>query len=282
MNGRPESAEGSMQFAPRRVEAARFRLLGPRLPEVQRAIRIGNLLRLALMSLASDSPPEILTGKNSDGDPLRRGHAHSFFLPEDADGDGLVDHLVFTVPESAPNEVVMALTSLRTLYTKMDFEGLPRQSRRRMGNEEWQVDLECMGTMEEVGQITPLLSTSDAWVSCTPYFHPWFRKRHGKFGPVDQIRHEAISRNLPPVIETKVIFSVWERLQNGVRGGNAETLGLPTGFDIHRGPRSDRTTIPDEYGRYVSLKFGKPIRGPVAFGYGCHYGLGLFVPQGAT
>ena len=41
----------------------------------------------------AQAPPEI-SGREATGGPLRDpGHAHAFWLPEDADGDGKIDHV---------------------------------------------------------------------------------------------------------------------------------------------------------------------------------------------
>ena len=35
-------------------------------------------------------------------------------------------------------------------------------------------------------------------------------------------------------------------------------------------------TQPDTLGRFVELTFKDPVPGPLALGFGCHFGLGLF------
>jgi hypothetical protein len=35
-------------------------------------------------------------------------------------------------------------------------------------------------------------------------------------------------------------------------------------------------TQPDTLGTFLRLKFTDPLSGPLALGFGCHYGLGLF------
>jgi CRISPR-associated protein Csb2 len=35
---------------------------------------------------------------------------------------------------------------------------------------------------------------------------------------------------------------------------------------------------PDALGRFVELTFEDPLAGPLALGFGCHFGLGLFTP----
>ena len=43
---------------------------------------------------------------------------------------------------------------------------------------------------------------------------------------------------------------------------------------------SIRIVQPDTLGRLLELRFAAPIRGPLAFGFACHFGLGLFRPAG--
>jgi CRISPR-associated protein Csb2 len=38
-------------------------------------------------------------------------------------------------------------------------------------------------------------------------------------------------------------------------------------------------TQPDAQGSFWKLTFAKPIAGPLALGFGCHYGLGMFKPD---
>ena len=60
-------------------------------------MRIAEIARVALMSIKQDDerPPIESSGRDENG-PLRDDpeHAHAFYLPEDADDDGLIDHLV--------------------------------------------------------------------------------------------------------------------------------------------------------------------------------------------
>lgn len=37
---------------------------------------------------------------------------------------------------------------------------------------------------------------------------------------------------------------------------------------------------PDTLGRMIEIEFAAPVEGPVALGFGCHFGLGLFVRGG--
>ena len=77
------------------AEVARYVLAGRPQPRVEDTLRIAEITRLALMGIGSDEVPVELSGRDDDG-PLRDDpiHRHAFYLPEDADGDGLIDHLI--------------------------------------------------------------------------------------------------------------------------------------------------------------------------------------------
>jgi CRISPR-associated protein Csb2 len=51
----------------------------------------------------------------------------------------------------------------------------------------------------------------------------------------------------------------------------------PLHFDRFRRKRG--LTQPDPLGRVLELRFAAPIRGPLALGFACHFGLGLFAPM---
>ncbi|MCL6443373.1 MAG: type I-U CRISPR-associated protein Cas5/Cas6 [Alicyclobacillus sp.] len=266
-----------------RVEAARYRLAGEMLPRVEHCIRIGNLFRLALMSLGPDRPPEVLSGKDEHGQPLQLGHRHSLFLPEDADGDGRIDHLVFCAAQPVSEEVAHALRSLCRLYTAdfpsdSDASSHGQRLRDSGGACSWMVHMEVVGSRTQVARETPLLQSSAVWVSSTPYYHPWFRKKHGKFGPEDQIRREAELRDLPELMDIEILAEPRDQMNRSYPNSGMEGRYYPFGFDLVRTPGKIKESLPDKQGRYVKITFSKPVTGPVVFGYGCHYGLGLFRP----
>jgi CRISPR-associated protein Csb2 len=50
----------------------------------------------------------------------------------------------------------------------------------------------------------------------------------------------------------------------------------------HRVERSQRTEPRAGAGAAFQIKFAEPVRGPLVFGYGAQFGLGLFVPAAQT
>ena len=228
----------------------RYLLVGKPLPRVQDSVRIGELLRSAVMSKAKDvfgedSIPPLLSGHGLAGGG---GHQHAFYLPWDANGDGRIDHLLLHVPGGMGSTERRALQSLRKIWSR--------------SGQEWRLVLEGIGNADAGGRLT---LRSAQWQSVTPYLHPWHAKK--RFAVEDQIRRECRDRNLPEPM----------RLQQHPDVHIAGKTLRPIHFHRFRSKRG--LTQPDRRGTFWSLEFGEPISGPFTLGFGCHFGLGLFEPS---
>ncbi|MFW6175296.1 MAG: type I-U CRISPR-associated protein Csb2 [Acidobacteriota bacterium] len=238
---------------------ARFAVYGRPLPRLEDAVKIGECLRKALLNQASrtqdgEPAPPVFTGRRPAGD---NDHGHAFYLSEDfggldasRPGDGLIDHVIVHADQGFEPAAEEALAALERLWMGSDGE--------------WQLVLETLDTREAVARATPLLAGSSEWISVTPYLHPWFQKN--RFREADQIRKECRLRDLPPLLEVKS-----EEL---VLVGGRERR--PVHFHRFRSKRG--LTQPDTRGSFWRLRFEEPVDGPLALGFGCHFGLGLFRP----
>lgn len=47
---------------------------------------------------------------------------------------------------------------------------------------------------------------------------------------------------------------------------------------VNRFRRKRDLVQPDSLGLVLELRFAQPVRGPLALGFACHFGLGLFIP----
>jgi CRISPR-associated protein Csb2 len=129
----------------------------------------------------------------------------------------------------------------------------------------WQLVLEGIGDRDWFR--SALLASATEWVSATPYLHPWHRKP--RFDVRDQIRRECGERGLPDVADLEPVAEI--------RVG--ERVRRPIHFHRFRSKRG--LTQPDRHGSFWRLRFAEPVRGPLALGFACHFGLGLFEPLGA-
>lgn len=233
----------------RRVTTARLILSGKPLPRVEDAVKIGEVVRLAAIRKADDLSPEegevpaVLSGHDMPDDNL---HDHALYLPEDADGDGRLDHVIVHAAGGLDEHALSALYELSRIWLDQGAE--------------WRVALEDYGVESDFHDHA-YLDRARVWASVTPYLHPWYRKK-GFMHP-DQIAKECRLRGLP---EPNA-----ERL-SGVRVGGRNRRAVH--FHRFRSRRGLRQ--PDTRGSFWRLTFPEPIPGPLALGFGCHFGLGMF------
>lgn len=229
--------------ARRPINTARFAVYGRPLPRVTDAVRVGELLRIALMGRArqrfGESIPTCLSGHDL---PAGNRHGHAFFLPE-ADSSGRIDHLIVHAPSGLDPETLAAINDLAVIYSR---EGA-----------EWRVLLEGAGVPADFAMHSLLLRESHVWESVTPYLHPWHRKRG--FEVPAQIARECELRGLPAPVSVQPLPD-----------------RRPRALEFHRFRSKRGLDQPDRTGCLIELMFPEPIKGPLALGFACHFGLGLF------
>lgn len=231
------------------ARSARLRLVGKPLPRIEDAVRIGETFRKALIHLMDQrmkmEVPPVISGH---GLAAGNAHNHAFFLPEDADRDGYIDHIHLHVPDGIP---IPALSAVSRRLDKLWLDN----------GQEWEVIFDNAG--DRIGLLD---AVATVWRSETPYLHPWHKKK--KFGLEDQILKECQLRGLPtPTIEQMAAIPV----------GRSERPRSPLHFRRFRSKRG--LSQPDRQGCFLMLHFPVPIKGPLALGFGCHFGLGLFIPE---
>ncbi len=219
------------------------------LPRMVDAVKIGEVLRRGAIKQAVDlvphtgATPAVLSGHDM---PEDNRHEHAFYLPMDSDGDGRIDRVLVHAKAGLDRDALNALSSVRRLWID---EG-----------SEWRILLESFGDREEFGN-HPYLARSQVWHSVTPYLHPWYRKKG--FLHQEQLRRECLERGLP---EPEA-----ERIRCLKEAGRELR---PVHF--HRFRRRKGLRQPDTQGSFWKLTFPEPVAGPVALGFGCHFGLGIF------
>jgi CRISPR-associated protein Csb2 len=229
--------------------SARLALSGRPLPPVENGLRIAELVRAAAIRRAQDlepeeEPPWMLSGHRA---PSGNTHGHAFYIPEDADGNGKVDHVFVYSPAGLDLRSLRALDAIERLW---DRDGA-----------EYAILLENYGHAADTRSV--ISGTARVWRSATPYLHPWYRKKN--FQAEDQLRRECRIRNLPePDVRRLDHIEVNARRVRPVHFLRQRSKhGLPQ---------------PDAQGGFFELEFPEAVRGPIAFGFACHFGLGLFRP----
>lgn len=232
------------------VIAVNFILSGKPLPRVEDSLRIGELMRIAAMGqckriFGEGNIPPVFSGHNL---PEGNRHRHAFYLPWDSNDDGKLDRILVYAPDGMSDAEQRALTKIQRLWER--------------GGTEWRLAFEGSGALGVAARLT---RPSAAWESVTPYLHPWHTKK--RFGVDDQIRRECRERGLPE----PVAIEAFDEVDIG-KGRKRRPIRF------HRFRRRRGLTQPDRLGSFWRLTFPEPIVGPLALGFGCHYGLGLFKP----
>jgi len=246
------------------------------LPPVTRTLPQAELLHRALVGLAarSGTPPPELTGRDEDRRPLRGPHGHAHINPLDLDGDGHLDHILVWAPGGLGADAQGAIRAARTTFTKGGIEPL------RLG-------LAATGEMSDLTRlpgaygrrIAFLTDRAAHWRSVTPFLPPRYVKARGKNTLEGQIRAELRSRGFPDPVAIERLAPIPPRRSGAVPAGGpaAETDAAAWNRFRHfklvrqRGPEP-----PFACGFAIRLEFEHPVSGPIAIGYGSHFGLGLF------
>ena len=267
----------SPQSRQNRPTVARFLLAGRPLPRIEDAVKIGELMRRATLArfgwrrdestgrMRPKAPPEI-SGRGIDGRPLRNpSHTHAFWLPEDADGDGWIDHVSVFVASGMNDRVRYALDGVTRLWLQ------PRQRRKDDDVEsgsvkEWRLALEGFGKPADFAEGAHIFAKSDRWISVTPFLASGHLKRAGYPGEVRRLlKRRGIDATGFQACELDTIF---------VGGRDRRAI------HFYRFRSRGWEAQPDTAGALLRIEFPSEIEGPLAIGYGSHFGLGLFEASG--
>ncbi|MEI8573074.1 type I-U CRISPR-associated protein Cas5/Cas6 [Methylomonas sp. LW13] len=237
------------------ADTVRYAVYGKPLMRELDTIRFAEHVRRAVMgkakwTLGETAIPPLLSGHGLNAD---NRHCHAFYLPQ-ADSNGLLDHVLIHVPAGIDGDMRRVFGELKTVK---GFDG-----------QEWHLMLEHIGQREDFESVSPIVQTASVWQSQTPYLHPWHCKKD--FDVSAQIRRECRERELPEPTGIQPLPTI--------KPHGRELRPI----DFHRF-RSKRGLVqPDTRGSFWQLTFAEPVTGPLALGFGCHFGLGLFAPVKAN
>lgn len=283
----------------KQITVARFALAGNVLPLITKSLPFAELVRRCLIRnrgfLTEHS--EVITGKTADGKPLL-GHSHAHYLMTDEDGDGRIDHLTIYAPhEFDPNDVAalgkMSFINWQTSRAddRSIFNDKELCVEKRSGRTGVRLILLGLGEASDFAAKDRKVSLfqkpvkSCKFRSITPFSLPNFPTRGGgkaarpKDSAKGQLLRELCKRGLPEPIRvtpTKGYFETLAPIENvgektprfrwlefSYRRFNGTAGNGLAGFEIEFAPEDlDK------------------INSPLTLGFGCHFGLGLFLPVG--
>ncbi len=255
----------------RRPTVARFAVVSNVPPRITEALSLGERFHRALVSRCA---APVFTGCDTAGQPLADGHQHAFYLSECDPQRGRVKFL--------------------TLYARMGFDAEARraleQLRQTWGYDGHKLQLILLGTGEradfagdnaDAGHSLPLASSKE-WTSLTPFVPTRHLKTRNNGtpkldetglaigSPEHDLRRLLKQAGFPEPSKIELIPHLtlgagrirWLEFQRTRKHGDGVRAGERSyGF---------RITFPDS------------VDGPIALGYGAHFGLGLFIPAEQT
>ncbi len=233
------------------------------LPTVFRTLAQAELLHRVLVKAASrgdNLPGSVLTGCDDEEKPLSGPHRHAHIIPIDLDADGHLDHILLWAPMGFNLEAQSAIRSIRTTYMKG-------------GSGSLRLILAGIGSLEQIQKqsgdyganlrlIVNRGGGCSTWISATPFVPPRYLKKNGKNTIEGQVIAELESRGFPAPEDIRVILPNQD----------------PQAAEMRHFLRTRRfgRKPPIDAGFFITLKFSRPIEGPLCLGYGSHFGLGLF------
>ena len=259
--------------AARPVHVVRYALDGTVLPLLTEAVYVAETARRYAQGffgkLFDGEPSLVLSGKAPDGTPLS-GHRHTFFLPTDEDGDARLDHLtLFAADGFAPDRELKALDELRGMHGP--------------GGTELRLLLLGWGSLADFASV-PLLAQARTWCSITPYVPTRHYKRRGRQrdtgGEADfliaVLREDLNRRGFPDPTDIRIL----DRCQVRPHGSTAPPRRSFRWLQFRRERLTGSGLRGSHPGVGFHIQFPQAVRGPLALGYGCHFGLGLFAAEG--
>ncbi|QDU39639.1 CRISPR-associated protein, family (Cas_GSU0054) [Maioricimonas rarisocia] len=280
------SPKGRPQSPSRRPTVARYAVAGNVLPLLTDSLFIGERIRTAVMSCSQKhrkevtgnedvDAAEVFSGKTPEGTP-KIGHVHAHYLPEARQADRRISYVTVFAPDGFNDEDEAALSKLRRVWGD--------------GGHDLQLVLLGVGRPEDFGGLderkgqSPLLATATEWISRTPLVptdHLKIRK-HEKRDP--ETHQAAVNRELKRIVRKELTRRAWLahladvvtiELRPDTLVGGTRTTWLKFRRVRSKGNGARSTGL----GYGFKLTFPEPVQGPIALGYGCHYGLGTFVPS---
>ena len=255
---------------------ARFLVAGRPLPRIEDAVKIGELMRRAALAkfgwkkneaIERSVPraPWEISGRDADGQPLTDPeHLHAFWLPEDADSDGWIDHISVYIKNGINKKVRARLDQITRLWIA------PKQrtsddETQLAALKEWRLALEGFGSPTNFADSARIFGTATQWRSVTPFLATGHLKKSGYRGEVLRLlKRRGLDADGVQVEGLKSI---------AVGGTKRRTL------HFHRFRSRSGEKQPDTAGALLRIKFPQPITGPLAIGFGSHFGLGIFKPD---
>ena len=236
------------------------------LPPITRTLPQGELLHQALLAHGpkGERPPEVLSGRDTSGKPLRdeKAHTHAHLIHLDLDGDGHLDHALVWAPRGLDDKAQRIVRAVRWTFAKR--------------TDPLKLALAAAGSRSDLSalpspwgeRLRALLGGAKGarrWRSITPFVPPRFLKPRGRNSLEGQVAAELRGRGFSEPVCIRCIDPHAD-----------DDLVRKSRHFVRRRTRRQAPAPPVDRGFMLELEFSEAVLGPIAIGYGSHFGLGLF------
>ena len=240
-------------------------------PSVVDTLRWGDAAHKAAVRFSRGSPALSGIDPRTNKPVADPKHPHAFYIPADEDGDGGLDTLTVWAPGGLSEDDIDSLLRINTLHVQTG------DSRVRLG-------YLGHGVADDFEGVSPLFARSKSWESVTPYIPTRHLPKRGRYsvkkraGWEMEARREIESREngwkLASVDFTRGADRARMSALSPDSSSSSINRPLAAQFFKHRANGARVNTA-----MALTIEFAEAVGGPVAFGYGCHFGLGLFAPS---
>lgn len=251
----------------RKVAVARFAVSSAVLPRITQAVSVAERIHQTLVKRADGKPcANIFTGIDPSNQPMR-GNRHTHIFCELGDNRDSIGFITLYAPDGYNSEAQQVI------------EDTQRKALCGHGGHDLELILLGFGSVEDFE--IPIFARSKRWRSLTPFVPTRHAKHYADGRPKldadgwpigspgqDLRRLIQDARGLSPERITPPETRIAVRANCSLR-----TLQFQTERRHGNGRRGH------QHGVGLTIEFEQPVQGPLAFGYGAHFGLGLFVPD---
>jgi CRISPR-associated protein Csb2 len=249
---------------------ARYAVAGIVLPRITEAISIANRVHDALCKWSDQGagPTSVFTGIGAEGKPLA-GHRHAHIFCESNGLHDAITHITVWAEMGFDNRDCVALHCLNKIWGH--------------GGHDIRLVLTSLDQPETFPDCK-LFGTSKLWRSATPFVPTRHAKTfHDGRPKVDEANGCQIGSAAHDLL--RLIAINLKTTGVSIRQNKTTTIGEPPNAHLMHFLHQFQTTRhggkgcrSHDHGGLFTITFAEKVTGPLAFGYGAHFSLGLFLP----
>ena len=251
------------------VTVARFAVSSHVLPRLTKAITVAARLHQTMAKWADGMAcATVFTGKKPDGTP-RENHEHTHIFCEPGKKRDSIGFITLYAPMGFNEEAQKVVENI--------------QRKPLWGHGGHDLDLILLGFGDRSTFDSPIFGESRRWTSLTPFVSTRHPKHHADGRP--RLDAEGWHQGSPSQDLRRLMIKYLGSTpklsppDNKINMGKDRTLSL---LEFQTRRHQGEGLHGHQPATAFTAEFLEPVRGPIALGYGSHFGLGLFVPADSS